>query len=212
MGIINRIKAALLAGQHGHPKGIVGYLLGEQMVRQHVTETAWTISLLNLQPDNQVLELGFGAGRAIELVAAQIPDGQVSGIDISQTMVRTASHRNVRAIKAGHVNLQRGDLATLPFPDNQFDKIYTIQTLYFWPDPSRTLTEVFRVLKPDGMLVITLSTGRVDSDEVTGLEDYQRILEEQVVPAMKQIGFTQVAIKQGPVSRQYKTTAVIGVK
>ena len=210
--MINRIKTSLLSGQHGHPKGIIGYLLGEQMVRQHVTETTWTISLLNLEPDNQVLELGFGAGRAIELVAAQVPGGQVSGIDISQMMVHTASRRNVKAIKAGRVSLRHGDLATLPFPDNQFDKIYTIQTLYFWPDPFHVLAEIFRVLQPDGMLVITLSTGKLDSNEVTGLEHYQHTLEEQIVPAMKQQGFTQAFIEQGPVSRQYKTVAVIGVK
>ncbi len=212
MNTINLIKASLLDGQHGHPKGIVGYMLGEQMVRQHVPETDWTISLLNIQPGDQVLELGFGAGRAIELVASQAPNVQVSGIDISQTMIRVASRRNARAIKAGRVALQQGDLTNLPFPDNQFDKVFSIQTLYFWSDPSHTLSEIFRVLKPGGTLVVTLSTGKVDPNEVTGLEHYQKILEEQIIPAMKKLGFTVASIEQGPASRQFKTTAVVGVK
>jgi ubiquinone/menaquinone biosynthesis C-methylase UbiE len=182
MNLLNRIGAPLLAGQHGHPRGIVGRLLGEQMVRQHMPETTWTISLLNLRPEDQILELGFGAGKAIELVAAQITNGHVSGIDLSQEMVRAASRRNAQAIKAGQVALRLGDLTTLSFADNQFDKIFSIQTLYFWPDPPRALAEIFRVLKPGGVLIVTLSTGKIDPTETTGLEHYQLILEEQVIP------------------------------
>ncbi|MBA2285446.1 MAG: class I SAM-dependent methyltransferase [Ktedonobacteraceae bacterium] len=212
MNLLNRIKVSLLAGQHGHPTGIVGYMLGEQMVRQHIPETTWTISLLDLKPEDQILELGFGAGRAIELVAAQASNGHIAGIDLSQDMLRAASRRNARAIKAGQVALYHGDLSTLPFADNQFDKVFSIQTLYFWPDPPRALAEIFRVLKAGALLVVTLSTGKIDPDEVTGLERYQMVLEEQLIPAMKQLGFTEASIKQGPASRQFKTTALIGAK
>ncbi|MDQ2716290.1 MAG: class I SAM-dependent methyltransferase [Chloroflexota bacterium] len=212
MNLLNRIKASLLAGQHGHPTGIVGYMLGEQMVRQHMPETTWTLSLLDLKAEDQILELGFGAGRAIELVAVQASNGHISGIDLSQEMLRAASRRNTRAIKAGQVALYHGDLTTLPFADNQFDKVFSIQTLYFWPDPPRALAEISRVLKPGAILVVTLSTGKIDTGEATGLEGYQVILEEQIVPEMKQLGFTQAYIKQGPASRQFKTTAVVGVK
>ena len=212
MNLKKRIESALLKGQHGHPQGIVGRMLGEQMVRQHIPETTWTISLLNIQPDDQILELGFGAGRAIELVTAQASSGHVYGIDHSQDMVRTASRRNNKAIKTGHVTLYQGELAALPFPDNQFNKIFTIQTLYFWSDPAQVLSEIFRVLKPGGILVITLSTGTIDGVEATGLERYQTLLEEQIIPDMKQLGFAQASIEQGPDSRQFKSTAVVGRK
>ena len=212
MNLLNRIGVPLLAGQHGHPRGIVGRLLGEQMVRQHMTETTWTISLLDLRPEDQILELGFGAGKAIELVAARTTNGHVSGVDLSQEMVHAASRRNARAIKSGQVALRHGDLTTLPFADNQFDKIFSIQTLYFWPDPPRALAEIFRVLKPGGALIVTLATGKIDSTDTTGLEHYQLILEEQIIPGMKQLGFTQADILQGPASRHFKTTAVTGVK
>lgn len=212
MNLLNRIGAPLLVGQHGHPRGLVGRMLGEQMVRQHVPETTWTISRLDLKSENQLLEVGFGAGRAIELVATHVATGHVSGIDLSQEMVRAATRRNAKAIKAGQVTLCHGDVTTLPFADNQFDKIFSIQTLYFWPDPPRALAEIFRVLKPDGMLVVTLSTGTINGAEATGLERYQLILEEQIIPSMKQLGFTQADILQGPASRHFKTTAVTGVK
>lgn len=212
MNLKKRIEATLLKGQHGHPRGIIGRMLGEQMVHQHIPETEWTISLLDIQPEDQVLELGFGAGRAIELVAARASSGHVYGIDHSQEMVRSASHRNNKAIQAGHVTLYQGDLSALPFTDNQFDKIFTIQTLYFWSDLQQILREIFRVLKPGGILVVTLSTGTIDGAEATGLERYQILLEEQIIPCMEQLGFSHTSIEQGPDSRQFKTTAVVGKK
>lgn len=212
MNLISNIKALLLDGQHGHPTGIIGRMLGEQMVRQHIPETSWTISLLNLKPEDQILELGFGAGRAIELVAAQTIKGHVSGIDISHEMLRSASRRNARNIKAGRVTLRQGDVTSLPFADKQFAKIFSIQSFYFWPNPQRTLAEIFRVLKPGGTLIITLSTGTTDTSTTTGLEHYQLVLEEQIIPTMQQLGFTRASIEQGPASRQFKTTAIIGVK
>lgn len=212
MKLLKRVKASLLAGQHGHPRGLVGRIVGEQMVRQHVPETTWALSLLDLKSGDQVLEPGFGAGRAIELAAAQVSTGHVYGIDLSQEMVRAASRRNARAIKAGRVTLRQGDIAALPYTDGQFDKVFSIQTFYFWSDPQRALTEVFRVLKTGGILVITLSTGTIDDTDATWLEHYQTVLEEQVIPGMKQLGFTQADIRQGPLSRQFKTTAVVGMK
>jgi ubiquinone/menaquinone biosynthesis C-methylase UbiE len=187
-------------------------MLGEQMVRQHVPETTWTISLLDLEPTNHLLEIGFGAGRAIERVFTQTSQGHICGIDLSQEMVRAATHRNAKTIKAGLVTLHHGDVTTLPFAESQFDKVFSIQTMYFWPDPSRALAEIFRVLKPGGRLVVTLSTGTIDGSLAPGLERYQQIVEEQIIPCMKRQGFTQADIKQGPPSRQFKTTAVIGTK
>ena len=53
--------------QHRLPRGWLGRLIGERMVRQHTPETLWTLQLLALGPDDRVLELGFGAGRALQL-------------------------------------------------------------------------------------------------------------------------------------------------
>ena len=201
--------------QHGHPTGIVGRMVGERMIRQHVPETSWTISLLDLKMEDQVLEIGFGAGRAIELVAAQVAHGYICGIDLSQEMVRSASRRNTQAIKAGRISLCQGDVTMLSFADNIFDKVFSIQTFYFWPDPQRAMAEIFRVLKAGGTLVVTLSTGSTRSIDDVGerwLRSYQTILEEQIIPGMKQLSFTTASIEQGPYSREFKTTAVVGMK
>ena len=149
---------------------------------------------------------------AIELAVAQATNVHVTGIDLSQTMVQAASRRNAQTIKSGRVELRLGDAMTLPFADEQFDKIMSIHTLYFWPDPLSTLAEIFRVLKPGGKLAITLSTGKEGSTEVTGLERYQEMLNADILPTMRRLGFVQAYLEQGPTARQFKFVAVVGVK
>lgn len=200
-----------IGSQQRSPKGIVGRMIGEQMVRQHQLETNWAIALLEIKPTDRVLEIGFGAGKAIELIAAQATTGYIAGIDLSRTMVQVAGRRNAQAVRAKRVELKCGDVTTLPFAERQFDKVLSIHTFYFWSDVARGITEIFRVLKPGGTLVLTLSTGKMGEPEGTGLAMYQTILEEQVIPGMKEIGFTAASIKQGPLSRQFKTVAVVGI-
>lgn len=203
----------MLNRQHSLPGGIVGWLIGEQMVRQHRPETVWTLDLLDIQPADTVLEVGFGAGQGIKLAAEKASEGRVMGIDLSEAMVRVAIRRNARAAKAGRVTLLQGNITALPFEDQQFDKIMTIHTVYFWPEPSRALSELCRVLKPGGRLVITLSTGKMNAGgEVEVWPPFQSILEEQVMPGMQREGLKIVRLQRGPNSRQYTSVAAIGEK
>src|SRR5215471_10153042 len=100
---------SLLYRQHGCPTGMVGWVIGERMVRQHAPETTWTLSLLRIEPTDEVLEIGFGAGRAIELAAAQAAQGHVVGVDLSSAMVRASRRRNAEAVSARRVKLLQGD-------------------------------------------------------------------------------------------------------
>ncbi len=114
---------------------MMGWLAGERMVRQHGPETAWTMNLLEIQPTDTVLEVGFGAGQGIKLAAEKASDGRVMGIDLSEVMVRVATRRNAQAVKAGRVALSQGNITALPFEDQYFDKVMTIHTFYFWSEP-----------------------------------------------------------------------------
>jgi ubiquinone/menaquinone biosynthesis C-methylase UbiE len=201
---------------YSRPKGVMGRLAGEVMVRQHRPETSWTIRLLDIQPADTVLEVGFGAGQGIKLAAEQINDGLIIGIDLSEEMVRVAKKRNAAAVKAGHVALSQGNITDLPFEDQHFDKIMTIHTLYFWSEPhgpSQALSELCRVLKPGGRLVITLCTGKINAlGELEVWEPLQSVLTEQLMPHLQRQGFQVVRLEQGPTSRQYTSVAIIGEK
>ena len=93
----------------------MGRIAGEVMVRQHRPETAWTLHLLDIQPTDTVLEVGFGAGQGIKLAAERVTSGRIRGIDLSEEMVRVATKRNASAIKAGRVALSQGSITALPF-------------------------------------------------------------------------------------------------
>src|SRR5258708_10309805 len=114
-------------------------------------------------------------------------------------MVRVATRRNAPAVKAGRVALSQGNITALPFEDQHFDKIMTIHTLYFWPEPhepSQALSELCRVLKPGGRLVFTLSTGKINArGEVEVWEPLQSALEEQVMPSMQRKGLKVVRLE-----------------
>jgi ubiquinone/menaquinone biosynthesis C-methylase UbiE len=199
--------------QYKSPRGLMGWLAGERMVRQHGPETAWTLRLLEIEPTDTVLEVGFGAGQGIKLAAEQARHGRVMGIDLSEMMVWVATRRNAQAVKAGRVALAQGAITALPFADQSFDKIMTIHTFYFWPEPIRALSELSRVLKPGGRLIITLSTGKINArGEVEVWPPFQAALQEQVMPGMRREGFQIVRLEPGPTSRQYTSVAVIGEK
>jgi len=200
---------AVLDQQHACPSGLVGRLVGERMVRQHGPETLWTVTLLGIEREDWVLEIGFGAGRAVELVAARATDGHVAGVDLSRTMVRAAARRNRSAVAAGRVALRQGDVMALPYPDGQFDKALSIHTLYFWPDPERALAEIYRVLRPGGRVALTLSPGTVGEEEDAG---YRITVDERIIPAMEHVGFSTARVEPGPDSRQFRTVAVFGIK
>ena len=206
---IARAFETVLNKQYPCPRGVMGRIAGELMVRQHERETAWTVSIADVQPTDRVLEVGFGAGKAIELFAQKTTHGAVAGVDLSATMVKRARKRNAQAVRAGRVTLQQGEAAQLPFEKHHFDKVVSIHTFYFWSDPLTVLTESFRVLKPGGKLVFTLATGKTEETRETGLE---QVIAEQVLPQMRNIGFTEVSTRHGPLSRQFKILAVVGAK
>src|SRR5215469_4590992 len=74
---IKRAFETILNQQYPCPRGLLGRLAGELMVRQHMIETVWTVSIAEVQPTDRVLEIGFGAGKAIELLAEHTTQGSV---------------------------------------------------------------------------------------------------------------------------------------
>ncbi|MDQ3930617.1 MAG: methyltransferase domain-containing protein [Chloroflexota bacterium] len=145
-----------LDSQYRRPFGEVGRRIGAEMARDHIPENLWTIAQLDLQPTDRVLEVGFGPGVGVEEVLKRVRAGFVAGVDFSETMVSEASKRNAEAIRAGRADLRYCVAEDLSFPDASFDKAFGIHSIYFWSDAQAAFRELYRVLKPGGLLVITM--------------------------------------------------------
>lgn len=149
-----RAVCKFLLHMFGRPKGALGRLGGRIMARLNRDVAVWVIGLLDLRPSDKVLEVGFGPGVAIELLAGLLPSGKVSGIDASPEMVEQASARNMAAIRSGRVELRLGLAEKLPFADGSFDKTLAINSMQVWPDISAALREIARVTKPGGKVAL----------------------------------------------------------
>lgn len=141
--------------QPGKPTGIVGRIVGYIMDIYNREDNYWTISLLNIGETSEVLEIGFGTGLAIAEAAKIALDGHIYGVDHSETMLAAAQRRNRKAIESGRAILQLGNVMALPFEENSFDIVYSINCIYFWEPPIQGLAEIYRVLKPEGTVAIT---------------------------------------------------------
>jgi len=201
-----------IGGQYRRPTGIVGRIIGGRMANQHQPENAWAVSLLRVLPTDHILEIGFGPGTTIQRLATLAPEGLIAGIDFSRTMVNVSRKRNARAIKAGRVTLCNGDVVKLPFADHSFDKALSIHTLYFWQEARLALTEIYRVLKPGGMLILTFLPKEKWPNGGNGTELCHVFSGNDVVNLLTDAGFASAQIKLGPVPEQFREISVIGIK
>lgn len=148
-----------LVRQFARPTGPLGPLAGWIMSRRasNRERNTWTVALLEIEPEDRVLEIGYGPGFAVSEVARRLSGGRVVGLDHSDAMWRQARRRNRSAIRDGTVELHRGssaDLATLALGD-AFDKAFTVNCMQFWPEPAATLRALRERLVPGGRLAIT---------------------------------------------------------
>ncbi|PMB41251.1 methyltransferase type 11, partial [Fischerella thermalis CCMEE 5205] len=150
LGIVD----SLLMQMFGRPKGILGRLGGFILARTKRDFTQWVIHLLEIQPDDKVLEVGFGPGVGIEILAAAVSTGYIAGVDYSKEMVEQARARNAKAIKAGSVQLQYGSVEKLPFADDTFDKALAINSMQVWTDAMVGLRSMRRVMKVGGFIAL----------------------------------------------------------
>jgi ubiquinone/menaquinone biosynthesis C-methylase UbiE len=110
---------------------------------------------LQLQKTDHVLEIGFGGGDLLKQILDFSPTLQVTGLDFSTVMISVANKRFSEAIRGRRLSLALGDADHgIPFASSAFDKVCTVNTIYFWKNVSGVLKECHRILKMGGDLII----------------------------------------------------------
>ncbi|MGH9492083.1 MAG: class I SAM-dependent methyltransferase [Terriglobales bacterium] len=146
---------------------------GEEMEKHHLNITEQTIRRMELRPGERVLDLGCGAGWASRILARLVGEGpqghgQVVGVDISDEMIRRA-----RAASRDFDNLMFvwGSAQQLPWEENFFDKVLSVESFYYYPDQDRVLHELFRVMAPRGRLFILINLYKDNPHSLRWMEE-----------------------------------------
>ncbi|KAF2720230.1 methylase [Polychaeton citri CBS 116435] len=142
-----------------HNEYVPGY------ARQHIQHHEWRTAensaphliphlqrLAASKPKLSLLDVGSGSGTITTSLAKYIPQGTLTGVDLSEEIV---SRANAEAQEAGiaNVTFQAGSIYSLPFQDNSFDVVHAHQVLTHLDQPVEALKELLRVCRPNGGLV-----------------------------------------------------------
>lgn len=146
-----------LSNQFKKPTGVGGKIMAFMQNRINGKQYQATIKHLAVSENDSILDIGFGNGFAIKQLLKEKPN-KVFGIEISEDMIVSATKRNQNAVNEGKVEFLKANVCDLPFADNSFDKIYTINTVYFWENTNKAFAEIKRVLKPNGLFINTVYT------------------------------------------------------
>ncbi len=133
-----------IARQLSRPTGLIGRVIGRLMNRHNAKMNAFAVEQLALTPTDRVLEIGFGGGVALpSLIRAA---AFIGGVDRSRDCVQWANVRYSAVVKAGRAAFREGSVEAIPFETASFEKVCTVNTVYFWPSLDAGFIEIHRVL------------------------------------------------------------------
>ncbi len=190
MGLFNKF-----INQTRKPEGLLGKLMVGGMNGGHAKLADWGMGYLDGIPVRSIAELGCGGGRNAAELLKRYPDAVLTALDYSEISVRKTEKTNQAAINAGQCKVMQGDVSSLPFKDASFDLATAFETVYFWPGPDQSFSEVSRILRPGGVFMICNES---DGTDETSLK-YEKIIEgmkcytkDQLTTALKAAGFSSV--------------------
>ncbi len=204
--MLSRLMAPFMKGQYRRPNGWIGRYVGHRLFKENQLANDWTLDVLSPQPGETLLEIGYGPGYAIETLCRKDRFKKIYGVDFSEQMLRYALRRNRMAIEAGTVELLCEDAAQMPFSDSLFDKVFSIHTVYFWPDPLMVFRESYRVLKPGGQFILTA----IPKERRIGeMEDGTAYPSDELIRLLGEAGFSDIQIVYDPEFRAKYTFKVL---
>ncbi len=146
--------AFFFSKQLRHPRGWLGTKLASVMNRENAGINRLTLAEMQIEAGHHVMEIGFGGAALLEQIVTCAAQGAVAGVEMSETLLKKARlNPSLR-----FAILRAGTIESLPFADASFDRVCTVNTIYFWSDQTQAMREVLRVLKPGGRFTIGFHT------------------------------------------------------
>jgi len=146
----------IIAQQLRQPHGEQGIQVARKMNEGNLDMNRFTIEALKVKPYDRILEIGMGNGFFVKEILSADPSVRYAGCDFSPIMVDEARILNRDFIQSRQAEFYLAAADALPFPEEIFHKTFTINTIYFWEDTRKVLSEIHRVLKSGGQALISL--------------------------------------------------------
>lgn len=205
----------MIAAQLRKPEGEMAVQIGERMNEGNFHINQYAIEALDVKPSDRVLEIGMGNGLFVKKILSAGKEVHYSGCDFSEEMVEDAVKRNKASVNSGQSDFHACNAEALPFDDNIFDKIITVNTLYFWENQERVFREIKRVMKKDAIFVIAIRPKFLMENYAVARYGFNMFSKEELVTLLTMNGFSanEVAERTEPIidflDTKMKSTSLI---
>jgi cyclopropane fatty-acyl-phospholipid synthase-like methyltransferase len=180
-----------IAAQFKKPSGLFGMFSSNVMIKGNKANYEKLIRDLDLQPGDKLLEIGYGPGVGINMIAKACTSCTIHGIDFSTLMYRKARKYNKQYLDNNTMLLQYGDFLKTAAVSNEYDKIFCLNVVYFWNELQEPFRKVLSLLKAGGAFHIYMANR--DALEKAPDTVFNKYSIEQVVEALQSVGFGNVA-------------------
>jgi len=147
-----------VGGNFGNPNGIAGKISTKLMNIMNQRQYKAILDNINLEHNDILLDIGFGNGYLINKLFKENIPIKIYGIEISNDMINNASKKYKKIIGNGYLKLYSENIVNTSFENEQFNKLYTVNTIYFWNDLEKCFSEIKRILKPNGIFLNAIYT------------------------------------------------------
>lgn len=182
-----------IGSQFGNPHGIVGFICCKLMNIINKKMYKKTVSLMQLDENQKHLDIGYGNGYLLKQVDKKFRC-QLYGIDISEDMKTLALSRNKKAALDGRITLETGDCCNLSYADDSFNSVSSINTIYFWNDTVKGLSEIRRCLIEGGIFINAVYTKKWLNSTKMAEKGFKKFDAEELVELGKVSGFAECTV------------------
>ena len=161
-------------GNPKNPEGEAGLAMLDRMNESHDDLTSFGLSFLNKKEDGIYLDVGCGGGNALKKLLS-MTNNLVYGIDISLTAIKKSMEFNQKEYDLNRLKLFKANVLELPFDNDYFDAVVTIESFYFWENHIEALQRIKKVLKEGGKFILIADiydNGNLDFDTILNISKY----------------------------------------
>ncbi len=182
------------------PEGFLGKMMVNGMNgASHSALADWGFGFIKKENAARSLDCGCGGGSNVKRLLER--SEKADGIDYSGVSVRKSQQTNAEAIRSGRCEIRQADVCSLPFENDSFDIVTAFETVYFWQNIEKAFSEIYRVLKSEGVFAITNESTGTDktsvkfSQIIDGMNLYTG---DNLKDLLEKAGFTDAVIHSHP--------------